>query len=52
MLKTASVALILALSPLAATAEGCEHDRQAAATCADGHTWDAEASACVPIASS
>lgn len=52
MLKTAYVALILALAPFAVQAQGCDHDQRAAASCADGDTWDAQTSSCVPNASS
>lgn len=51
-IKTTVAALLLTLAPGLAIAMGCQgdHGQQAAISCAEGTMWDAEESACVPIA--
>lgn len=48
MFKTALVAAVLSLAPLAAAA-ACGHGtgNQSATNCADGQTWDATTQSCV-----
>ncbi len=53
-IKALLTASVLLLVPLAAQAQ-CIHDygtQEAAISCAEGMTWDADASACVAVASS
>lgn len=50
MIKTLFATAFLALSPALAMAEGCssKHMDVQAMSCADGSTWDAATSTCVP----
>lgn len=47
---TMAVALTLGLAPLAATAQGCDHEK-IKMSCAQGSIWDPEKQSCVPLAS-
>lgn len=49
MLKTVLISLSLALLPLTAVAQSCEHETR---TCAEGQQWDTDTAKCVPIVSS
>ncbi len=52
MLKTALAALTLTLLPGLALAQGCDHAKSTAMSCADGMMPDAETGTCVPVTTS
>jgi hypothetical protein len=41
------VGLTLCLSPMAALANGCEHDQRAQISCAEGTVWDDATKSCI-----
>lgn len=47
----AALSLVAGLAPALAAAQGCDHDRQAQMSCAQGQAWDADAKRCVTVGS-
>lgn len=52
MMKTSLAALALVLLPGLALAQGCNHAKTTAMSCADGMIPDAETGTCVPVTTS
>lgn len=52
MLKTTLITAILALLPGLTIAQGCDHTKTTAMSCADGTIPDPETGTCVPVTSS
>ncbi len=40
-------AIVLAVLPIAAAAEGCNKDQRANMSCADGQVWDETSASCI-----
>ncbi|MCB2110773.1 MAG: hypothetical protein H6895_08470 [Defluviimonas sp.] len=47
----AALALAASLGPALAAAGGCNHDRQARISCAQGTTWDDATRRCITVGS-
>lgn len=47
----AALALAAGLSPALALAQGCDHERRAQISCAEGQSWDAATRSCVTVGS-
>lgn len=51
-MKMTVIALVLFLAPSLSAAMGCSGSHEQAMSCAEGTTWDSDAGACVPAATS
>ncbi len=47
----AALAVAAGLTPALALAQGCDHERQAQISCAEGQSWDATTRSCVTVGS-
>ncbi len=47
----ATLAVVAGLAPGLALANGCNHDRSAQISCAEGQTWDVQTSSCITVGS-